>query len=631
MTFEKNMQLLKESYHNAWQYIEAAKDSIQKEPVEIQQARNGQANLCVQYGGKTVYLHSQYNPMNEAEKWTEPYIEQIKQSKHVFFFGLGMGYHIESLAKYLKTTPYTIYEPIPAVLYRMMQARPLHPIANKNLKNIVCGSSLETFLRFYFDNFTNDVLVIINPVYERAFPELTKTFIETFKKSLEMKRTSIHTNLGYERLWSYNAQINLMKVIETPNILRLKNKVFDRKPIVLVAAGPSLEEEIENLRYIKQKGLAYIFAVGSANKALLSHQIYPDAVVSYDPNTYNHQVLSEIMNNNITDIPLIFGSTIGYQTLEVYPGPMLHMFMSQDHISPYFLNKEQLTSNDEVITDAASVAVVALQVANKLNAGTVVLVGQNFSFKNQQYYSQGIQYDTRSTFLGKEELEGLIAVEDVYGGEVQTNEAHNIARGQMEQVIVDMPDIPVINTTKGGAKIKGSRFEELSEVIKNRLKEAAVEQDWYKENAAVYDYGYIQKQQLVMNAQHEELHKLMINIVKTLKKLESAAAISHIKKTNDMLDQISKQNKDLFRNEYYRVFIEPMVRVQFDIFQKSVLELNELNNKIKKARAIVKSFGAFVLSCQEAIRDNEPIFNVLKQQLGEKVMQALNYDRQEIQ
>lgn len=52
-----------------------------------------------------------------------------------------------------------------------------------------------------------------------------------------------------------------------------------------------------------------------------------------------------------------------------------------------------------------------------------------------------------------------------------------------------------------------------------------------------------------------------------------------------------------------------MVKVQYDIFQKSLIDINQMKNNIQKARTIVKVFGAFILDCQHVMRDNEPFFN----------------------
>lgn len=47
-------------------------------------------------------------------------------------------------------------------------------------------------------------------------------------------------------------------------------------------------------------------------------------------------VIQKVKDKNIANIPLIFGSTVGYETLADYNGPLLHMFTSQDTVAPFF-------------------------------------------------------------------------------------------------------------------------------------------------------------------------------------------------------------------------------------------------------------------------------------------------------
>lgn len=71
----------------------------------------------------------------------------------------------------------------------------------------------------------------------------------------------------------------------------IDQKAFEGKPAIIVAAGPSLSEEFEHLKFIKENGLAYIFSVGSAINALIEHGIYPDAACTYDPKERNQNVI----------------------------------------------------------------------------------------------------------------------------------------------------------------------------------------------------------------------------------------------------------------------------------------------------------------------------------------------------
>src|SRR5690606_2967005 len=105
--------------------------------------------------------------------------------------------------------------------------------------------------------------------------------------------------------WILNSMKNFKEVLSTPNILLEKRGAFKDKPAILVAAGPSLNEEIENIRYIKENGLAYIFSVGSAINTLMHHNIYPHAATTYDPTVKNQIVFEKVKEKEIIEIPMI--------------------------------------------------------------------------------------------------------------------------------------------------------------------------------------------------------------------------------------------------------------------------------------------------------------------------------------
>ena len=258
---------------------------------------------------------------------------------------------------------------------------------------------------------------------------------------------------------------NFKEVLNTPNILLEKKDQFKDKPAILVAAGPSLNEEIENIRYIKDKGLAYIFSVGSAINTLIYHDIYPDAACTYDPTVHNQKVFEKTKERGIKEIPMIFGSSVGYETLVNYPGDKYHMITSQDTVSNYYLkNKDGKSIN--IVQDAPSIAVVTVQLLYALGFSPIILVGQNLAYRGKERHSEGVHYSSEVT---EAEMKNGIWVKDVYGNEILTNEGFNRMRQQMELYINGFPNINVINTTKGGAHIEGTSFIELKDIIDTDL------------------------------------------------------------------------------------------------------------------------------------------------------------------
>src|SRR5690606_4805399 len=128
------------------------------------------------------------------------------------------------------------------------------------------------------------------------------------------------------------------------------------------------------LKEIKKQGLAYIFAVGSANKALIAHGIHPDAVFTYDPQGHNASVFKELMDNGHTTIPMVYGTSVGFETVQLYPGPKFHFVTAQDTITQNFHE-----TTLPIVNDAYSIAIVTLQILYHLQVKKVILVGQNFA------------------------------------------------------------------------------------------------------------------------------------------------------------------------------------------------------------------------------------------------------------
>lgn len=600
-----NISYLKQRFPQLYKDLQKAEPHLRSQVVQVEPAKNGDMTLFVEQQGTVSYLHSKYNPSNEAQQFAAQF-EDLNGAKHIFFYGLGLGYQAEHLLSMHPDVSFTIYEPNPAVFYRFLCTKNLRDLPVRRLANLYIGSTeleMHQISNDFVQRVKEQVHIMMHPAYERIFKHQSEQFASIFKQYVTNKRSSLRTNVGYEKLWTFNSANNLDKVLHTPNILRQKKPFFYNKPALLVAAGPSLQEELENIRYIKENGLAYIFAVGSANRALIKSGIYPDAVTSYDPNRHNHQVFQEIIEQKIDKIPLIFGSSVGYETLKLYPGPMLHMITSQDTISPYYLGADAFKENKEIISDAPSIAVLTLEILTKLECSHIILVGQNLSYKNNQYYASGIEYNVRPTQMTEKDLENAVMVESVEGEQIYSNDGHVKARLQMEGVIASIPrHIEVINATQGGAKIKGATFTKLETVIQDFLKERVVEEGWHLYDGPAYNPEAAEFQLKKMRQEIGKFVELADELVKMFKKMDVFAEHDDMNQLKQLLPKFDKTVKRFQKNQYVQVHLQPMIRVQFDIFRQSVPQVQQTADISKKARMIIEVFGKLVHDCQHCHR-----------------------------
>jgi len=608
-----NINFLIENMPQVREKLRIIEKDITLNSFRVEETKRGDKTLVIQKDEKTVYFHSKYNPIREAEAIIDEY-KDVEDGTNVIFYGTGLGYHIGLFLERYPDVNYYIYEPVPEIIYTYLSNIPLVKLPSKNLKGIIIGTDMQEIVNFlskFIDKNRGNVLLVELPIHKKVFPKEYEAFSKLFKNIVKGKRSGLHIDYAFQKRWIINSMKNFGDVLSTPNIIIEKKGQFKDKPAILVAAGPSLNEEIENIRYIKENGLAYIFSVGSAINTLIYHNIYPDAACTYDPTINNQKVFAKVKEKNIKDIPMIFGSSVGYETLIDYPGKKYHMITSQDTVSNYYLKTEEGDKLD-IVLDAPSIAVVTLQLLYVLGFNPVILVGQNLAFRGKERHSEGVYY---SSEVSEEEMKKGIWVKDVYGNEVLTNEGFNRMREQMEMYIKSFSNLKVINTTKGGAHIERAEFIELKDVIKEYLKQKVVDKDWLKGDKTSYDRKYLKERAERMDRSFIRAKKLIQEYYGVIDNIDSMISNGNFKEAEKLYVKLDKSFNKLERNTFFKTFILPMNRVNYKILADSIDSLNEEKNPMEKGRKIVNSFRGFMKLCEKDISLIQSIYKDMKDQI----------------
>ena len=583
----------------------------------VEQSRAGVPTLKLEIDGKTQYIHSKYDPEKEAERLMSQ-LEDIGSSKHILFLGSGLGYHIQKFTEQHPTMQFSIYEPNEEVLISYLSKRKLTDLPLSNLGTIFTGSDeskLQQEMTALLQSSNSQLRIYTLPVYESLYGDQIKVIMQKALASLKEKQSTLVTNLSFQKRWTVNSIKNFPTVLKTPNILHdIDRSTFEGKPTIIVAAGPSLNDEFENLRYIKENGLAYIFSVGSAINALIEHGIYPDAACTYDPSERNQFVIQKIKDEQIADIPLVFGSSVGFETLQDYPGKMLHMITSQDTISPTLLDR---TESIGIVLDAPSIAVVVLQLLTKLGSNPIILAGQNLGYRDDKRYAAGIEYDFVENELNATEKKASLTVKDVCGNDIQTSDGFNRMRQQLEMHIGASQGIDVINTTKGGAQIKGTSFVYLDDLINGKLKSKVVDNQWTQALNS-YDLKYIKKQIEKISRAEKNCDKILQNALDELKLIRGAIEKRQTKNLESRFVSFDKEFNKLKRNSFYNGFVEPMVRVQNERLSEEIQFIRYETDILKKAEVIIYSFNKFIQEVYSHLEFARPYFDEMKEQIEKR-------------
>ncbi|MBC3797062.1 motility associated factor glycosyltransferase family protein [Acetobacterium tundrae] len=583
-----NIVFLKKNYPTLYEALKNDEDKIKKSSIVLEDTKNNYKTLKMTKGDKTLYLHSKYDPIREAESIIDKLEEreEIDTNSHVIFYGLGLGYHIDAFVRRFPDTTFSLYEPSEEVFEIFLNYKKLKDLPIKKMIAVQCEVNTEAM-----DDFFNTVLINTDkktiimdlPIYQNAFEEQYTQFSNRFMEAIKSKRSLLNTNYSFQNRWILNSVNNFDKVLNTPNILMQDKNNFKNKTAILVSAGPSLDYEIENLHTIKEKGLAYIFSVGSAINTLLYNDILPDAMCTYDPKEENRTVFKKVNEMKINTIPMLFGSSVGYEVLKDYTGPQYHMITSQDTVSNYFLKEKDGKEIDKV-NDAPSIAVVTLELLSKLEFSTIILVGQNLAYKDEKNYAKGIDYHQNDIEEIKEQK-----IKDVLGNEILTSVSFNDMRKQMEFYIKSL-NISVINTTVGGAQIEGAKFIPMDNVINDILQHKIVQGDEFKSlmQSDLYDKEYLQSKINLLDDEFTDYVGLLSKIKQHILKVRELLDISNTKQAGIMYERLDSYIVKLEANDFFNVIAMPMNRVQYEILSNDVQRIKREKNELKRLKRLIK-------------------------------------------
>ena len=566
----------------------------------------GEETLLLHKNGRQAFIHNPEGPIKEAAAWAGQFRE-LKPDTHVIFFGVGLGYHIQEFLRQHPGLHFSLIEPSADIMNAFLEHSSYEEwLLSSRVEEIMADESFTgniPVLSKLIDRVSRILVVVWHP-YPAMFPEELKQFNESVQQLVNYKQKKMQVTQHYEKEWALNSIHNFPYILDTPDFLETGKEHIQGKPVIIVAAGPSLNDEIENLRMIKDQGLAYIFSVGSAVNALIEQGVYPHGTFSYDPSHHNVGVIQKIIDQQITSIPLIFGSTVGRNTVDNYPGARQHLIISQDGLTTELL-KNVADKPLQIINDAPSVAVIAIQCFIRMRASKIILVGQNFAYRNTEYYAAGVTHSQGSPFA-----ESLPQIPDVHGSLATSHPSFIQMKSEMELYIRLSKGVEFINTTVDGANIAGTVFMYLKDLISHELSERVVNISWL---ASVHPLEYNQEllkqriQELEQWGQQfqiifEQTEQLLI----TLGQLVREGRPEEITPTLTRFDHIFAE---LVKNRYFQIYVLPRNRMNYELlYSKTSLIQNE-PEILSKAGKVLQYFGDFIWACKIDCHQSSPIFD----------------------
>jgi hypothetical protein len=222
--------------------------------------------------------------------------------------------------------------------------------------------------------------VIIAPYAAQRHADFQTRVRASLQDFICYSRLQMVTVLRNSRITCKNILFNLPAYLARPGVEVLHNRAAGY-PAILVAAGPSLARNIDQLASLRQR--AVVIAVQTVFKQLLARGIHPHFVTSLD----FHEISAQFFHGveDFHDCILVAEPKAAWQVLEAYRGRahVLHNELCDVLLEEYAPVRGRLKAG-------STVAHLSFYLAEYLGCDPIILIGQDLSFSDGLYYPPGL-------------------------------------------------------------------------------------------------------------------------------------------------------------------------------------------------------------------------------------------------
>ena len=422
--------------------------NTKSDSVIICKTRNGKKNLKKSFNDNSIFIHSNYDPLESAKTISEYVSEQ--NNDIIIFFGMGLAYELKETLKRNSQKKYIIIEPdidIFKAMLKHVDIRTLFSHVNDIVfsidtepQNII--SNIETLV---LREATINVNIIALPAYQYMYKQLLEEIYLGLKKTINLVRVNVNTVPTFDRQWVLNYAVNTRALYTTRPVEELKDNLKGL-PVIIVGAGPSLEYNLEHLKQVYNK--AIIVAAGSGVSVLNNYGIKVHFAGAMDSMEDEMKIFQNMGINK--DVALLYSTQVYNGIPLMLKGPKF--LINQVAMDIYTMEVLGWKYTDN-FSGPSITNVLAYNFAS-LGCSPVILLGQDMCYSNNKNYAKGATFYEESD---ANQENGLEKVKNLNGEDVFTTNGLLAVRYSMETIVRNFPKVEFLNGSKKGLHIDGSK------------------------------------------------------------------------------------------------------------------------------------------------------------------------------
>ncbi len=338
-------------------------------------SRSGDPVPAIVRDGYTHALHSKVDPHREADRLVSGH----ESGGYFVCFGLGAGYHVQRLLAFDEVSHVLVVETDVALVRAAMESIDYRLLFLDSRVRLLIDPTPEKLRRHLLSTYLPAVTGGLNTVTLRSRTALCPT---VFEEMVTVIRDAIGEIADDYTVQSYFGKRWFTNIVANLPLAELDTATLG--PIRcawVIAAGPSLEQQLELLRKRESPSTAVI-STDTALRALLECGILPDVVVSID---CQHVSYHHFLGGYPDSAPLV---------LDLASPPVVarrasrRVFFSSGHPFARYVS-DKMRPFPILDTSGGNVTHAAVFLADVLGAREIHLLGADYSYPDGKTYARG--------------------------------------------------------------------------------------------------------------------------------------------------------------------------------------------------------------------------------------------------
>jgi len=525
----------------------AARIKAHSEIKDVEVFQSESQNFIIAYKG--VLLHSNEDPLRETKSiWHKVVKAELGTNDIQVVYGLGLGYLFKR-AYVSANSRILLFEPSLDILRFVFENVAIaSEIADDR---VFVVDKQEDAAKFFGDKYLpgDKIEVLFLPGYLNlpgsTLLEFSNEIYRIVKdRNIDQNTVFLNAKASVE---NFISRLNILDKMKPVNALQDTAK---GKTALVVAAGPSLKNDIELIKKNKEKFI--VIAILPILPLLLDNGIEPDFVTVVD--TKNQLFKIEDYKNKLANINIVMESRTDAMLDGLKSKSKFIYFPVVDNLSTFVLEALQ-ESFIKQLPAVASVSVMSFELAKLMGCSKIVFSGLDLALTgNQAYAHDYIQIASendgtiflecsKGTYTSK-----ITTVKSANGSDIKTREDYLLFVREFAKLAAQSPEIELINTALDGAFVEGMTYAPLSEVIEDIKENADFNSDELLKSLSKVSLSKFKQKTLKIfvdtTTEFEELKPVLDRAILALKGL-----INELKEKEPNLDKFQK----LF-NENIEVF-----------------------------------------------------------------------------